>query len=404
MNTHTRNVKNFTIDIAQSKLDDLRRRLENINWPDDHDNTDWSYGSNKDYLQELTDYWLNDYNWREQEAIINRFNHYKTVIDDIPIHFIHQRGKGTNPTPIILTHGWPWTFWDFHQVIGPLTDPVAYGGTADESFDVVVPSLPGFGFSTPIPRSGIHWGTTADLWVKLMRDYLGYDKFAAHGGDWGSMVTAQLGHKYPQHLIGLHLTNAFPIPGFSPDRPWSMSALTIPLDATASEEAKYKALEWEKKFSAHLCAQMLSPQTLAYGMHDSPLGLAAWLIERRRSWSDCNGDVESRFSKDHLLNTVMIYWLTNSFVSSARFYQEAARFNWTPEHNDHPVVSAPTSLSLFEYDLPPSPLNWTPMFYNLSKQTIHKRGGHFGAAEEPKQVVNDIRAHFAALRATSSIS
>jgi pimeloyl-ACP methyl ester carboxylesterase len=398
MGAETYQPQPFEIAIEQSKLDDLQRRLRHINWPDDVDNEDWSYGTSRAYLLELIHYWQNDYDWRSQEARMNQYDHYKVAIDEVPIHFIYQKGVGRNPTPLILTHGWPWTFWDFHQVIGPLTDPAAHGGNPEDAFDVVVPSLPGFGFSTPLRRTGIHWASTADLWVKLMHGTLGYERFAAHGGDWGALVTGQLGHKYPEHVLGIHLTNAFPMPGLDPDRPWSISALTIPQETALSEEQRQGVLAWERKFSAHMAVQALGPQSLAYAMHDSPLGLAAWLLERRHSWGDCRGDIEFRFSKEHLLNTTLLYWLTDSFVSTARYYHEAANFSWQPEHSDLPVVSVPTALSLFEHDLPPRPLDWTGSFYNLTSQKVYESGGHFGAAEEPEQVVLDIRAHFKALR------
>lgn len=392
-------IQPFTIAIPQAKLDDLHERLLRINWPHDFANDDWRYGANAAYLREFVDTWLHGYDWREQEAKMNALDHYRTVIEGIPVHFIHQKGVGPDPTPVILTHGWPWTFWDFHKVIGPLSDPGAFGGDPEDACDVIVPSLPGFGFSTPLTQPGVHWGRTADLWLTLMRDKLGYQRFVAHGGDWGALVTGQLGHKYPEHVAGVHMSSAFPLPGLEPTRPWSISALAIQAEPLLENNtAKQAMLDWEKRFSAHLAAQTLGPQTLSYSMHDSPLGMAAWLLERRRVWGDCREGFEARFSREELLNNVMIYWLTDSFVTSVRFYHEVAHYRWEPEQEALPIVSVPTALSLFEYDLPPTPLDWTSTFFNLKAQNVYARGGHFGAAEEPEKIVHDIRAHIRAIR------
>ena len=207
--------KPFTIAIPDATLTDLQERLRRTRYPIDFANENWAYGTNRAYLEEVVAYWRDHYDWRKHEAEMNRFAHYRTTIDGIPIHFIHERGKGPKPIPLILSHGWPWTFWDLQKVIRPLADPAAFGGDPADAFDVVVPSLPGFGFSTPLTTPGINWWRTADLWVTLMRDVLGYPKFAAEGGDWGAFVTQQLGHKYPQHLIAIYLTLAIPMDFFS---------------------------------------------------------------------------------------------------------------------------------------------------------------------------------------------
>ena len=382
-------VEAFKVEIAQDKLDDLACRLKNANLSVDFANDDWGYGTNGAYLSELLDYWKNEYDWREQEARINAYDHYRTVIDDVPIHFIHKKGVGPNPKPLLLSHGWPWTFWDFHKVIGPLTDPAAYGGNPEDAFDVVVPSLPGFVFSTPLQKTGIHWASTADLWAKLMCDELGYDKFYAHGGDWGALATSQLGHKYANKLYGIHLSNAFPLPVFSGHRPWSLGDGMITEDSPPDYISA--VVKWERKFASHVAVHMLDPQTLAYAMHDSPVGLCAWLIERRRAWSDCRGDIESRFSKEHLINTVMLYWLTDSFVTAVRYYQEAAKYDWQPSHPRLPAIEPPTALSLFEFDLPPGQTNWQADYYNLAFMNVRDSGGHFGAYEEPEAIITDIR-------------
>ncbi|MEV6654390.1 epoxide hydrolase family protein [Streptomyces sp. NPDC051219] len=383
----------FTVHVSQEVLDDLRERLSRTRLAPDLDNDDWKYGVNGAYLNELVRYWRGEFDWREQERRINQFSHYKTEIDGLPIHFIHQRGTGPNPIPIILTHGWPWTFWDFHDVIGPLTDPLAHGGDPNDSFDVIVPSLPGFGFSTPFTRTGMTIWEVADVWKTLMVDVLGYEKFAAHGGDYGVMVTAQLGHKFAEHMLGLHFApRPLPLHSFNTDRPWAdLFANAIP----SGVGDRKTFVEYERRKVGHVVAHVLDPQTLAYALHDSPAGLAAWLLERRRSWSGCDGDVESAFTRDDLLTSFTIYWVTESFVNTARLYHENAEHGWHPSHDRTPVVEAPTAVTVFAKDLPPgASMSWMGDYFNLRQVTESPTGGHFAAAEEPGVVVRDIRAFF----------
>jgi pimeloyl-ACP methyl ester carboxylesterase len=295
-----------------------------------------------------------------------------------------------------MSHGWPWTFWDFHDVIGPLTDPAAHGGDAADSFDLVIPSLPGFAFSTPLTRPGVSWLETADLWVTLMRDVLGYEKFAAQGGDWGALVTGQLGHKFPQHLIGIHLTNAFTFPAFDDRRPWSI--VQAGGGTVDDAELDAKLASYQRRFASHIATHMLHPQTLGAALHDSPAGMLAWLVEKRFSWGDCRGNVESRFSRDFLLTTASLYWLTDSFVTSLRYYAEAAKAKWAPSREGLPQVPAPTGLSFFEHDMAPFPPDWTQEYYDLRQQRIHADGGHFAPAENPTAVIDDIRDLFRPLR------
>lgn len=388
--------KSFRIDIPQAKLDDLNQRLDTVNWPHDFGNDDWSYGVPLAYLKDLTDYWRNGFDWRAQEAAMNEHTHFKSEVDGLPIHYIHERGRGPNPIPIILSHGWPWTFWDLNQVIPALVDPAAHGGDPADSFDVVVPSLPGFIFSTPLTRTGIGPLVTADLWHSLMHDELGYDRFAAQGGDWGAMITTQLAYKYSESLIGIHLTNAFPVPAFSNDRPWSIANVLSPEEEDPANLAEM--IDFQKRFAAHIAVHMLHPQTLGYAFHDSPVGLLAWMLEKRFSWGDCRGDVESRFSRDHLLTTMSLYWLTDSFVTSARYYSEASREEWTPMRESMPQVPVPTALSMFKHDMAPGPTDWTQDYYDLRQIKIRDDGGHFAPAENPSAVIQDIRDHFRALR------
>ena len=380
--------KPLTISFPDAALEELRERLRRTRWPIDPANDDWRYGANRTYLEELVTYWLGDYDWRAQEAAINGFDHFKIEIDDVPIHFIHERGKGPNPKPIILTHGWPWTFWDFHDVIRRLSDPAAFGGNPAESFDVVVPSLPGFGFSTPLTRTGVEPAVTADLWHTLMTEVLGYERFAAGGGDWGAFVTANLGHRHAASLIGIHLS----LPALI-----GVGLLDIdPADYGPGEE------DWAERSKrrmattrSHLAVNQYDPQTHAYGLHDSPVGLAAWLISRRRHWSACDGDVESVFTRDFLLTTVMIYWLTESFVTSVRYYWENRNAGWSPPiHDRKPPIEAPTGVAVFPQELLLYPRKLMERHTNLVHWSVMERGGHFAAAEQPEALAGDIAKMF----------
>ena len=384
--------ESFRIAIPDSVLDDLRQRLSRTRWPLDFANDNWDYGTNRNYLEQLVKYWYDEYDWRKHERQINAFSHYKVTIDDIPIHFIHEPGKGPKPIPLILSHGWPWTFWDLHKVIRPLTDPAAFGGNPNDSFDVVVPSLPGFCFSTPLTKPGINWWRTADLWVTLMREVLGYQQFAAEGGDWGALVTEQLGHKYPQHLIGIYLSLSIPMDFFSG------SELRDSDYGPEEQAALARTKEAAPHIVSHVAVQTRDPQTLAYGMHDSPAALCAWILERRRNWSDCGGNVERRFSKDEMLTHIMLYWVTDCFVTSVRYYYEARNQPWTPAHTRTPVIEAPTALAIFPRELLIPPRKWAERYFNLKHWTQMSAGGHFAPSEEPDQLVADIRAFYRSFR------
>lgn len=390
-------VTKFKIEVPEETLIDLRRRLENTIYPIDVDNDDWAYGTNAAYLRSVIDYWLNEYDWREQERRINAFSHYRACIDDVPVHFIREPGRGPAPIPLILSHGWPWTFWDLHKVIKPLADPAAFGGNPEDAFEVIVPSLPGFGFSSPLRKTGINFWKTSDLWHKLMTDALGFDRFGAQGGDWGASVTMQLGHKYPENMIGLHLTMTCPLTLFNTDRPWDLTgSMPVPPEFDAEQRAAFFA--WQKTIASHVAVQVLDPQTLSFGLHDSPAGLLAWFLQRRREWGCCNGDVESRFDKDFMITTAMIYWVTQSFVTSARFYAEAARHPWQPSH-EGVHVQVPTGLSKMLGDGTAGPgFSDLSMFSNMIFKKEHPEGGHFSPAEIPNEIVEDIRETFRPLR------
>ncbi len=383
-------IEPFKIDVPQTEIDSLHVRLANTRWAPEFDNHDWSYGVSGAYLRELTAYWQDGFDWRAQEARINGFPQFRTKIDGVPIHFIHVRGKGPNPTPIILNHGWPWTFWDFRDVIMPLADPAAYGGDPEDAFDVIVPSLPGFTFSGPLPRPGVGYIETADMWVKLMRE-LGYEKFVSHGGDAGAFVSARLGHAHPESIIGVHLS--FPVlPGVAPDA-------GIPDEFTPEERALSEKRPVGPEMYYHVFINAFDPQSLAWAMHDSPVGQAGWLLYRRRLWSDCHGDVETRFDKDTLLTQTCLYWFTNSFVGSELFCRASGFPQPMVLANDvKPEISVPTAVAVMPKDLMHRPRKVFAAHSNLRQWTVFPSGGHFGAAEEPELMTEDIRSFVRPLR------
>lgn len=378
----------FRVDIPEQILVDLKARLKNARFAPDFANKEWAYGTETETLRELCAYWANDFDWRAEEAKMNTFSHFKSEIEGVPIHFIHERGQGPNPIPLILSHGWPWTFWDFHKVIRPLTNPAAFGGDPADAFDVIVPSLPGFGFSSPLTVTGINFWRTADLWDQLMRNELGYARYAAQGGDWGALVTGQLGHKYAENLIGIHVNLIVPLEVFSADMP----------GAEFYDPDDRALLERNERFfsdgSGYSAIQSTRPQTLAHGLNDSPVGLCSWILEKRRAWSASKGDVYSRFSKDDLCTTMTIYWATQTYGTSARYYYECVHNPWSPSSDNQPTVKAPTSAAIFPDEVVLFPKRWAEQYYNLKRWTPMKSGGHFAPMEEPDALVEDIRASF----------
>lgn len=381
----------FTIDIDDGALQDLRQRLHATRWPDDVANLEWTYGVERGWLEGMIGYWADEYDWRTHERAMNEHPQFVVTIDDIAIHFLHVRGRGPNPTPLVVTHGWPWTFWDMRHLIGPLTDPAAHGGDPDQSFDVVIPSLPGFGFSAPLRTSGVNVRRIAELWVRLMTDVLGYERFGAVGGDWGAIVTSELGHAHAERLIGVQMTLPV-IPG--------INRRDLGEGAFADDEQGMvrRIAEAEPLIRSHVTVHTHDPQTLAYALHDSPTGMAAWLWERRRAWSDCDGDVLAVFDRDDLCTTASIYWLTNTLASSLRLYFDHFNGGWPPVHSRTPAIEAPAAFILFPKELVLLPRSVATANSDLRRWSVMPRGGHFGLAEQPELCVAEIRSFFAELR------
>ncbi len=376
----------FQISIPDDVLADLRERLERTRWPDQLPEAGWDYGANLDYMKELIEYWRTCFDWRVQEQQLNSHPQFRATVDDTSIHLIHVRGRGPRPMPLILTHGWPSTFFELLKVVPLLSDPVRYGGDAADAFDVIVPSLPGYGFSDPPPARGFTSMNTAELWAKLMTDVLGYRRFAAHGGDVGAGVTSRIGLRFPNLLYGIHIS-AVVRPEIGPGDP--------PL---SEAERAYVQLneEWERVEDGYGHIQGTRPQTLAYGLSDSPAGLAAWIVEKYRAWSDCGGDIESRFSKDELLTNITVYWATQTINSSIRHYFEQRNLPWPFPRGTK--VRVPTGVCLTVEPVDRAPREWAERIYDVRRFTLLPRGGHFSAMEEPELLANDIRAFFRTLR------
>jgi pimeloyl-ACP methyl ester carboxylesterase len=382
-------VQPFTIAIPQATLDDLRARLAHTRWPDEVEGAGWNYGANLSYMKELVAYWSEAFDWRSQEEKLNQFAHFKADVDGVGIHFIHERGKGPHPLPIILAHGWPDSFYRMHKIIPLLTDPASYGGDPADAFDVIVPSIPGYGFSDKVP--GATSIRTADLFARLMTDVLGYKRFAAGGGDIGARVTRLLALAHPEVLVGIHLTDI----GF-PNEPTG----TFPSDLSNPSPAEQRFLgsigQWFMQEGGYAMLQSTKPQTLSYGLNDSPVGLAAWFVEKFRAWSDCAGDVEQRFSKDELLTQVMIYWVTETIASSTRLYYNDAHTE--PQLKPGQYIEVPAGVATFPKDLTWPPRESGERFLRVQRWTEMPRGGHFAALEEPQLLVEDVRAFFRPLR------
>ena len=378
----------FQIDIDKAILEDLRSRLLATRWPDQLDGSDWIYGTNVDYLKELVSYWINEFDWFAQQKMLNNFQHFTTIVEGHDVHFIKEDGKGPKPMPLVITHGWPSTILEMYKIIPMLADPASYGGSENDSFDVIAPSLPGYGFSGKPLKAGMDVEGVAALWTTLMTDNLGYSKFASHGGDIGAGVTSQLGRNHADKLIGIHLTSVT-----RPD-PY-LGEGSRPL--TLAEKAHVaQRQDWQDNEGGYAHVHGTKPQTLSYGLNDSPAGLAAWIVEKYRTWSDCAGDVEKRFSKNELLTNITIYWATQTINTSVRMYYENRRNNWVVGPKDK--VQTPTGVAIFPFDLATPPREWAERSYDIRSWTEMPQGGHFAAMEEPELLVEDIRSFFRPLR------
>ena len=371
----------FTINTPEEQLTDLRNRINNTRWAEEECVNDWSQGIPLTYVREIADYWANQYDWRKSEQYLNTFDHFQTNIDDLDIHFIHQKSPHPDAYPLIITHGWPGSIVEFHKVIQPLVDPTKHGGKAEDAFHVVCPSLPGYGFSGKPSQAG--WGVEkiAETWDQLMVR-LGYENYGAQGGDWGAAVTTQIGRNIG-HCDAIHIN--MPIGRPTPE------SLQDPTDEEKSAlEGLTYYQEWDSGYSKQ---QSTRPQTLGYGLVDSPVGQMAWIIEKFWSWMDCDGHPENTLTRDELLDNVMLYWLTASGASSARLYWESFG-----SFGGGDKVELPTGVASFPKEIIRSPRRWCEESYNITHWTTMPRGGHFGAFEQPELFINDLRIFFKTIR------
>jgi len=382
-------IEPFRIQVSDAVLQDLRERLARTRLPDQIPGAGWDYGTERSYLEELIAYWRDGFDWRKQEALLNAFPQFTTRIDDHRLHFLHVRSQHEGAFPLVVTHGWPGSIFEFHKILGPLTDPTRHGGDARDAFHVVCPSIPGYGFSEAPRTRGWDARRMAEINAKLMAA-LGYDRYGAQGGDWGAIISVQNALVDKAHCAGIHLNMvvAFPSGGMGADAMVGLDAEEMKgiadLAAFQKDETGYQAIQGTK------------PQTLGYGLNDSPAGLAAWIVEKFRTWSDCGGDVEQRFTKDELLTNVMIYWASGSITSSTRLYYEtmkSGRFGPSTER-----VEQPTAGAIFPKELYRAPRKWAEAAFNIQQWTRMPSGGHFAALEEPVRLVEDVRSFFRKLR------
>ncbi len=371
-------IKPFKLHIPNKALQEIYNKVKNYPWHEMPDDGGWKYGSNLDYMKEISSYWVKDFDWRKHEAAINKFSNFTTVVDDIEMHFIHEKGSGSNPTPLILMHGWPGSVLEFLHIIEKLAHPEKFGGNIEDAFDVIVPSLPGFGFSGR-PSKPIGPRKIATILNKLMIENLEYKNYLAQGGDWGATIANWIGYDHSKFCKAIHI-----------------NCLTMRhADGPQSKQEE----EWQKRFDkdqimqdGYRTQQATKPQTLSYGMMDSPVGIAAWIIEKMYSWSDLkNGDIESAYSKDTLLANIMVYIVTKTFNTASWIYygrrEEGGRFF----PHDFKKIEIPTAAAIFPAEMSEwPPRSYVDRMFNITQWTEMPRGGHFAALEEPELLINDL--------------
>jgi pimeloyl-ACP methyl ester carboxylesterase len=380
-------IEPFVIPYCEAAVQDLHQRLDRIRWPDTILGSAWEYGADLDYMREICAYWRNHFDWKAQVENFSAFQHYRYAAPEGGIHFIHERGKGPKPLPLLLLHGWPGSFLEMLKILPRLTDPAAHGGDATNSFDVVIPSLPGYGFSDRPTEPGINPSRIAEMFARLMSE-LGYQRYVAQGGDFGANISTVLALRHPDRAVALHLNY---IPGSYKPYLEGGNALSEGERQFVEDDER-----WHQQSGAYSHLQATEPQTVAYALNDSPAGLAAWLIEKFRDWADCDGDLERRFTRDELLTHVTLYWITQTIHSSCRLYYESKR---APLHfGKAEYVGVPCGIARFAKEEPFPPRDWVQRGYNVQRWTEMAKGGHFAALEEPEMLVDDIRQFFRCVR------
>ena len=383
----TATVAPFRVEVSDSTLEDLRHRLDATRFPEPLPGAGWDYGTDAAYLRDLVEYWRRGYDWRATETRLNTLEQGITELDGQPVHFLHVRSPIPDALPLVLTHGWPGSIVEFLEVIGPLSDPAAHGGAAADAFHVVCPSLPGYGFSGPTHTRDWDPGRIARAWAELMAR-LGYPRYVAQGGDWGSFVTSQLALADPDHVAGIHLNMIAPNPGG--DDP---STFTEDETAALADFAHYLDDE-----GGYYRIQSTRPHTLGFALDDSPAGLCAWIVEKFRAWSDCDGDLERSFTKDQLLDNLMLYWVTGTATSSVRLYAEFDRGLRAGRIPLGGRIDVPTGYARYPKEIMRTSKRWAERDHNLIHFAALPRGGHFAAMEQPALFVDDLRACFRTVR------
>ena len=379
-------VEPFSIHVDDQVLSDLRARIRNTRWPDLAPGATWEQGTDLGYLRQVLAYWADEFDWRAQERKLNELEHFRVELDGVRIHFVHQRARRGRGVPLVLTNGWPSTFVELLSLVPLLTDPRAHGIDAP-AFDVVIPSLPGYGFSERPARTGVNYRYVAGLWHRLMRG-LGYERYGAQGGDFGAGVATFMALDDPAPMLGIHLSNLEISPYTGPgSRPLSAAERTY-LERNQA---------WQQAEGGYKAIQSTRPQTLGYGLNDSPAGLAAWILEKWRSWADSRGDPDGRFSRELLLTNLTIYWATQTITPSMRDYYDNRWHGVALGPDD--IVKVPTAIAVFAHEFVPEgepPREWAERLYNVRRWTPMPSGGHFAPAEEPERLARDIAAFFAA--------
>jgi pimeloyl-ACP methyl ester carboxylesterase len=366
----------FRIAIADSAIADLHQRIDNTRWPDQLNDEGWSYGAELGYLKSLVDYWRNGFDWREQEAQLNGFDQFTTEFDELSTHFIHQRSPHPQATPLLINHGWPGSIVEFMELIPRLVEPEKFGGNVEDAFHVIAPSLPGYGFSEAAKTSGMNTRAIARRHIALMAK-LGYERYICQGGDWGAMVTRHVAELDPEHCRAIHLNMVLALPADAED----------PLKGVSAEEQALLAddSQFRKDEMAYFKLQATKPQTVGYALQDSAVGLCAWLTEKFRTWTDCDGEIRNAVSWDTLLTNISLYWYSNSITSSARLYREHMQY---PEPQNR--IEVPTGAALYKRELVRPPKAWVEASYNLIHWYKADKGGHFAAMEQPQAFAEDL--------------
>jgi len=378
----------FHLHVPDETLRDLSERLARVRWPDEPPAPPWSTGSSVDYMRDLVAYWRDGFDWRAQEAAINSFRQFKAPLGGIDLHFIHEEGKGANPMPLLLMHGWPGSIVEFLKVLPMLTDPARFGADPADAFTVVAPSLPGYGLSFAPGQKRFGVEAISDVFASLMTDVLGYPRFAAQGGDWGAAVASRLAYQFPERILGIHLNF---LAGIRRDP----KMLANP---TVEEKAYLEQLEhFLKEETGYQWIQGTKPTTLAFGLSDSPAGLAAWIVEKFQTWTDCDGNVETAVTRDEMLNDIMLYWATGAIGSSFWPYHHRMHSPWPIPEGAR--IETPTGYAEFPKEILRPPRSVAERVYgNIQRWTVMQKGGHFAALEQPEALAREIRAFFRPLR------